>query len=66
MDAKVGRQSPTVSVILPYTDTKGPEAIELYKLYLGQKMPYSVTDNHQKNLILINNYAMMQALGIVR
>ena len=27
---KVGRQSPTVSVILPYTDTKGPEAIELY------------------------------------
>lgn len=27
---KVGRQSPTVSVILPYTETKGPEAIELY------------------------------------
>lgn len=27
---RVGRQSPTVSVILPYTDTKGPEAIELY------------------------------------
>lgn len=27
---KVGRQSPTVSVILPYKDTKGPEAIELY------------------------------------
>lgn len=27
---RVGRQSPTVSVILPYKDTKGPEAIELY------------------------------------
>ena len=27
---KVGRQSPTVSVILPYSDTKGAEAIELY------------------------------------
>lgn len=27
---RVGRQSPTVSVILPYTDTKGPEAIALY------------------------------------
>lgn len=30
MDTRRGRQSPTVSVILPYTDTKGPEAIELY------------------------------------
>lgn len=27
---RVGRQSPTVSVILPYKDTRGPEAIELY------------------------------------
>ena len=27
---RVGRQSPTVSVILPYRETKGPEAIELY------------------------------------
>lgn len=27
---RVGRQSPTVSVILPYKATKGPEAIELY------------------------------------
>ena len=27
---KVGRQDPTVSVVLPYHDTKGPEAIELY------------------------------------
>lgn len=30
MDTRIGRQSPTVSVILPYSDTKGPEAIELY------------------------------------
>ena len=27
---RVGRQSPTVSVVLPYQNTKGPEAIELY------------------------------------
>ena len=27
---RVGRQSPTVSVILPYDNTRGPEAIELY------------------------------------
>lgn len=27
---RVGRQSPTVSVILPYSDTRGPEAVELY------------------------------------
>lgn len=27
---RVGRQNPTVSVVLPYEDTKGPEAIELY------------------------------------
>lgn len=26
----VGRQNPTVSVIIPYTDTAGPEAVELY------------------------------------
>lgn len=30
MDTRQGRQSPTVSVILPYSDTKGPEAVELY------------------------------------
>ena len=30
MDTRVGRQSPTVSVILPYQDSKAPEAIELY------------------------------------
>ena len=27
---EVGRQTPTTSVVLPYTDTKGPEAIALY------------------------------------
>ena len=30
MDTRIGRQSPTVSVILPYSDTKGLEAVELY------------------------------------
>ena len=32
MDTKIGNQTPTVSVILPYKDTKGPEAIELYNI----------------------------------
>lgn len=30
MDTRIGRQSPTVSVILPYSETRGPEAIALY------------------------------------
>lgn len=30
MDTRVGNQTPTVSVILPYKDTKGPEAVALY------------------------------------
>ena len=30
MDTRIGRQSPTVSVILPYRNTKGNEAIDLY------------------------------------
>lgn len=30
MDTRIGRQTPTVSVILPYTDSKAQEAIELY------------------------------------
>lgn len=35
MDA-IGRQSPTVSVILPYRETKGPEAIGLYNKTEGE------------------------------
>ena len=30
MDTRIGRQSPTVSVILPYESTLGPEAVGLY------------------------------------
>lgn len=30
MDTRIGNQSPTVSVILPYESTKGSEAVELY------------------------------------
>ena len=30
MDTRQGRQTPTVSVILPYSDTLGQEAVELY------------------------------------
>lgn len=32
MDTKIGNQTPTVSVILPYKETKGPEAIDLYNI----------------------------------
>lgn len=32
----IGRQSPTVSVTLPYRQTKGPEAIELYNRTEGE------------------------------
>ena len=32
MDTRKGRQSPTVSVILPYEETKGQEAIDLYDM----------------------------------
>ncbi|MDQ0153592.1 phage terminase large subunit-like protein [Moryella indoligenes] len=30
--AKIGRQTPTVSVVLPYTHSKGAEAVNLYKM----------------------------------
>ena len=32
MDTRKGRQSPTVSVVLPYRETKGQEAIDLYNM----------------------------------
>lgn len=37
---RVGRQSPTVSVILPYTETRGPEAVELYNLSEKSILPW--------------------------
>ena len=37
---RVGRQSPTVSVILPYTDTKGAEAIALYNKSEKDALPW--------------------------
>ncbi len=37
---RVGRQSPTVSVILPYTETKGPEAVELYNISENSILPW--------------------------
>ena len=30
MDTRTGRETPTVSVVLPYSDTAAPEAVELY------------------------------------
>jgi hypothetical protein len=29
-EKKIGRQTPTVSAVLPYTETKGGEAVALY------------------------------------
>lgn len=37
---RVGRQDPTVSVILPYNKTKGPEAIELYNASDHTALPW--------------------------
>ena len=37
---RVGRQSPTVSVILPYTDTRGAEAIALYNKSEKDALPW--------------------------
>lgn len=31
MATKIGNQTPTHSVVLPYTDTQGPEALQLYR-----------------------------------
>lgn len=40
MDTRYGRQSPTVSVILPYTETKGNEAVGLYNATERTVMPW--------------------------
>ena len=40
MDTRIGRQSPTVSVILPYQSTKGPEAVELYNATAKNMLPW--------------------------
>lgn len=40
MDTRTGRQSPTVSVVIPYTSTKGPEAISLYNTTGNTAMPW--------------------------
>lgn len=40
MDTRTGRQSPTVSVILPYTQTRGPEAVEMYNATEKSALPW--------------------------
>ena len=40
MDTRKGRQSPTVSVVLPYTKTRGNEAVELYNATERTAIPY--------------------------
>lgn len=45
-EARVGNQEPTREFVLPYTDTKGPEAVKIYnKNNLKQLMPW------QENLL---------------
>ena len=29
-EKRIGRQTPTTSLVLPYTETKGKEAVEIY------------------------------------
>lgn len=45
MEARIGRQTPTTSVVLPYDDTLGNEAIELYEKTNRTAMEW------QKNLL---------------
>lgn len=40
MDTRKGRESPTVSVILPYTKTRGEEAVKLYDATERESMPW--------------------------
>ena len=40
MDTRKGRESPTVSVILPYTETRGEEAVKLYNHTERESMPW--------------------------
>lgn len=40
MDVRYGRQTPTSSVVLPYTNTQGIEAIELYKQTGKEPQPW--------------------------
>ena len=40
MDVRYGRQTPTSSVVLPYTETLGGEAIDLYKQTGREPQPW--------------------------
>lgn len=42
MDTRKGRQAPTVSVILPYTETRGEEAVQLYDKTEHSTIPWQV------------------------
>ena len=42
MDTRRGRQAPTVSVILPYTETRGEEAVQLYDKTEHTTIPWQV------------------------
>ena len=43
METRKGRQSPTVSVILPYTETRGEEAVQLYDRTEHSVIPWQVS-----------------------
>lgn len=62
MDTRIGRQSPTVSVILPYNSTKGPEAVELYNaternmLEWQESQTYDIMATNDKGLWIHQKY----------
>lgn len=43
METRKGRQAPTVSVILPYTETRGEEAVQLYDRTEHSVIPWQVS-----------------------
>lgn len=43
METRQGRQAPTVSVILPYEETRGEEAVELYDKTENSVIPWQVS-----------------------
>lgn len=63
MDTRQGRQSPTVSVILPYEDTKGPEAVELYNATERTALEWQVALNYDIMAVNEEGYWTHQKFG---
>ena len=63
MDTRQGRQSPTVSVILPYKDTKGPEAVALYNATERTALEWQVSLNYDIMAVSEEGYWVHQKFG---